>query len=283
MTFIFYIYELLKGFLKRLREDHVSAYASQAALFMLMAFIPLLMLILNLIRYTPVSEEFLMEMLSNALPVSFHELAKGIITDLYQSSNGTILSLSIVFTIWSASRGILSLIRGFNSIYHIKEERNYILLRLASSLYTIIMVIGIVLMLTLMVFGNTLLGVIHRHFPLIYDAAAWLIQMRILYAPIIMTIIFVFLYHLVPNGHRSVLSFLPGALFSSVGWMLFSYFYSFYVEHFAAKSYSYGSLTILVLLMLWVYICMYIIFIGAEINMYFHTHFKFLAWKIRKS
>lgn len=100
--------------------------------------------------------------------------------------------------------------------------------------------------------------------------------------PVFMTMLFLFMYRLVPNGRKSLLSYLPGALFSSVGWLTFSFFYSYYVDHFSGRSYSYGSLTIIVLLMLWLYICMYIIFIGAEINIYFYMHFRHMRRRIRK-
>lgn len=282
MVVIIYFYRLISGFLSHLRKDHISAFASQAALFMIMALFPMLILILNIIRYTPVTKIFLLETAMNIVPAPFKELARTIIVDLYQSSSGTLLSISIILTIWSASKGIMALIQGFASINHVKENRNYFVLRLLSSLYTVLFVAGIVTTLTLMVFGNSLLNLIHRHFPVLYDAAHWLISMRILYVPILMTMLFLFIYRLVPNGRKALLSYLPGAIFSSIGWLGFSYLYSYYVDHFAMRSYSYGSLTIIVLLMLWLYICMYIIFIGAEINNYFYRHFKFLKRRIKQ-
>lgn len=282
MKLILYIYRLITGFMARLKEDHVSAYASQAALFMIMALFPMLILILNILRYTPVTRQFLIETVMTVIPSTFEELAFTIINDVYQSANGTLLSLSVIFTVWSASRGILALIRGFTNITHTKENRNYFLLRLIASGYTVLFVLVIVLTLTLMVFGNSLLALIHRHYPLLYDAADWVVKNRGLYVPVFMTMLFLFMYRLVPNGRKSLLSYLPGALFSSVGWLAFSFFYSYYVDHFSGRSYSYGSLTIIVLLMLWLYICMYIIFIGAEINIYFYMHFRHMRRRIRK-
>lgn len=282
MIVIIYCYRQLRGFLLRLKEDHVSAYASQAALFMIMALFPVLILILNIIRYTPVTEQFLLDTVMSVVPSSFRELANTIVSDLYHTSSGTLLSISIIFTIWSASKGILALIQGFSNINHVAENRNYFVLRLIASIYTVLFVGGIVGTLTLMVFGNSLLSFINHHFPLLSDAADWLISMRILYVPVIITLLFLFMYRLVPNSHRTLFSYLPGAIFSAVGWLGFSYLYSYYVDHFAMRSYSYGSLTIIVLLMLWLYICMYIIFIGAEINNYFYIHFKFIKRKVKK-
>ena len=208
-----------------------------------------------------------------------NDMVVGIVREVYSKSIGTI-SISIIFTIWSASKGILSLIRGFSNITHVREDRNYFLLRLIASGYTVLFVIGIVATLTLMVFGNSLLSLINRHFPILYDAADYLISNRILYVPVFMTLLFLIMYRLVPNGRRSLLSYLPGAVFSSVGWITFSYIYSYYIDHYVNRAYSYGSLTVIVFLMLWLYICMYIIFIGAEINIYFYMHFKHIKRKV---
>ncbi len=191
MKLILYIYRLIIGFMVRLKEDHVSAYASQAALFMIMALFPMLILILNILRYTPVTRQFLIETVMTVIPSTFEELALTIINDVYQSANGTLLSLSVIFTVWSASRGILALIRGFTNITHTKENRNYFLLRLIASGYTVLFVLVIVLTLTLMVFGNSLLALIHRHYPLLYDAADWVVKNRGLYVPVFMTMLFV--------------------------------------------------------------------------------------------
>ena len=280
MNVIIFLYKLVVGFLNRLKKDHVSAYASQAALFMIMALFPMTILILNIIRYTPVTKEFLIEMVMTVIPASFENLVVTVVNDLYQSSNGALLSISVIFTIWSASKGMLALIRGFSNITHTKTNRNYFVLCFIAFVYTVLFIVGLVLILTLLVFGNSLQGLVDRHVPFLHDVTAWLMENRIIYAPVIMTVLFLSMYRLVPIGKRSLISYLPGALFSSVGWLVFSFFYSFYVDNYLGYSYSYGSLTLLVLLMLWLYICMYIIFVGAEINVCFYTCFQYLRRRI---
>ena len=59
---------------------------------------------------------------------------------------------------------------------------------------------------------------------------------------------------------------LPGAVFSAVGWVLFSFFYSLYVTDFPNAASLYGSLAAVCLLMLWVYFCLLILLLGAELN-----------------
>ena len=70
-----------------------------------------------------------------------------------------------------------------------------------------------------------------------------------------------------PNRKSHIFRELPGAIITAGGWLLFSYLFSYYIDNMGNYSYTYGSLAALAICMLWLYFCMYILFIGAEINM----------------
>lgn len=280
-NFIKKVYKVIYDFTDKLNEDHVYAYATQSAFFIIISAFPLLMLIFSLIRYTPVTEEFLLSAASNVMPETLKPLAESLIREIYEKTSGTVISFTAIFTVWSASKGVLAIIRGMNNVFNIKEKRNYFILRLIASLYTVLFVVGIVLSLAMVVFGNTLLSAFRKHVPILYDLVEWIIGMRILYVPVILTLLFIGLYKLIDDKKYTFMNHLPGALFSAIGWMGFSYFYSLYIDNFAGKSYAYGSLTTIVLLMLWIYICMYILFIGAEINVYFGKVIKYYRRKVK--
>lgn len=274
MKYISKYYKILKNFSRQLTLDHVNAYAAQSSFFIVIAMFPLFMLLLTLIRYTPVTEHMLMESALSIMPNTLDPLIEQIIREMYSQSNFAIISLTAVTALWSASKAILAVIRGLNSVFGIDEKRNYFHLRIVASFYTIVFIILIVLALGLMVFGNSLLRFFGRNMPLLYEFAELFISLRALYVPIIFTIAFVYLYKIVQNKEYSFFDYLPGALFTSLGWIIFSYVYSFYIDNFASSTYFYGSLTTVVLLMLWIYICMYILFIGAEINIQFKEYFR---------
>ena len=268
------IYITICDFSNQLTLDHVNAYAAQTSFFFIIAMFPLLMLLLTLIRYTPVSEEMLIESALAIMPNTIDPLIEQIINEMYDQSNFAIISITAVTALWSASKAILAIIRGLNSVFGIDEKRNYIHLRIVASFYTILILVLIVLALGLMVFGNSLLRFFDNNIPLLYELAAFIVSLRGIYVPIIFTIAFVYLYRIVPNRNYSFFDHMPGALFTSLGWIIFSYGYSSYIDNFASSTYFYGSLTTVVLLMLWVYICMYILFIGAEINIQFKEYFR---------
>ena len=262
------MYETILNFSRQLSYDHVGAYAATSSFFVIISIFPILMLLLALLRYTPVTEHFLLNSVLSITPSSLDGLIRQIVNEMYHRSNFTIISATALTALWSSSRATLSIIRGLNAVFGVNENRNYFHLRIVAVFYTVVFLIIIVLALGIMVFGNSLIEFFHSHIPPIYDISSFVLSLRMIYIPIIFTIGFIYLYGIVPNKAYSFQDRLPGAIFTAVGWITFSSAYSFYIDNFATSTYIYGSLTTVILLMLWIYFCMYILFIGAEINMW---------------
>lgn len=275
------IYKTITRFLTRLREDQVSAFAAQASFFLMLSLFPLIILLLSAIKYTPVTKGLLLSVSVELFPDALSPLLVSIIEEMYTMSSGTIISITAIAALWSASKGILSLIRGLNYIYHIEEKRNYFHLRLISSIYTFVFVIGLSLSLLLLVFGNNIVKLLEEYSPTLYAICYTLLSFKLLHMPFILTLFFIIIYKLIPLKRYKMVNLLPGALFSALGWMLFSFFYSIYVNNYANNSYMYGSLTTVIFLMLWLYIGIYIFFIGAEINLFFMNFFDNLLVKAK--
>lgn len=265
-------FSVIDGFLSKMRDDHINAYAAQSSFFIIISVFPFIMLLFNLIKYTPISENLLLNKSVSVLPKAIAPLAQTIINEMYENSSGTIISITAFLALWSASKGVLAIVGGLNNIFSTKITKNYFISRLISAFYTIIFIVAIIGSLLILVYGNSFIRFFRKHNPFVYDILQWIFSLRLLYVTTILTLLFIGLYKLGQSNKYSALSHLPGALFSAMGWFLFSYFYSIYIDNFAGNSYTYGSLTTFVLMMLWVYFCVYILFIGAEINIYFRKN-----------
>ena len=281
------IYFIIKGFTNRLKDDHISAFSAQAAFFLIMSIVPCLSLLLTLIKYLPISQTMLLDTVINVTPVPFEPLVTTILEELFAKSNGAILSVSVLVAIWSAAKGVLAIVRGLQAVYHVNESRNYFVLRFISAIYTVIFVTAIILTLLLLVFSNQIYYALKADFPTAADFISIFIKQKFLLALCLLTLFFLVVYKLVRRSNNSFISLIPGAVIAALSWIVFSYAFSVYIDKFSDFSYTYGSLTTIVLLMLWVYFCMYLLFIGAEINSYFevfieNSKHKFLK-KIRKS
>ncbi len=281
------IYFIIKGFTNRLKDDHISAFSAQAAFFLIMSIVPFLSLLLTLIKYLPISQTMLLDTVINVTPVPFEPLVTTILEELFAKSNGAILSVSVLVAIWSAAKGVLAIVRGLQAVYHVNESRNYFVLRFISAIYTVIFVTAIIVTLLLLVFSNQIYYALKTDFPTAADFISIFIKQKFLLALCLLTLFFLVVYKLVRRSNNSFISLIPGAVIAALSWIVFSYAFSVYIDKFSDFSYTYGSLTTIVLLMLWVYFCMYLLFIGAEINSYFevfieNSKHKFLK-RIKKS
>ncbi len=253
-------------------RDEITVYAAQASFFIVIAFFPFIMLLLTLIQFIPaINKSDLLAILVRIMPDMLDSLVIGIVDDLYIKSPGTILSITALVALWSAARGVMGIERGLNRIYGTFEKRNYIVRRLICSFYTLIFMVVCVVSLVLLVFGTSIQNLFVRIFPLLGSITRHVISFRSLLAMILFFVSFVGLYTVLPKKKQKPRNQIPGAAFSTVCWLLFSYAFSLYFTNFSNFSYMYGSLTAIVLLMLWLYFCICILFIGAEINCFLET------------
>jgi membrane protein len=260
------IYKIIRAFNRKVGDDFISAFSAQAAFFVIISFVPFFMLLLTLLQYLPLSESTLLETLTQIFPSSTTSLIVSTITDIYNNSSGTVISITAISALWAASRGIFAVVKGLNSVYGIRETRSNLKLRIISSVYTFIFAIMMLITLIILVFGNRVYFWIESKIPIFKNLALIIISIRTIAGLFILTLFFLFIYIVIPNRSTRVYKELPGALVSAAGWMGFSYLYSFYIDNMSNYSKMYGSLTAVVLFMLWFYFCMYILFIGGEIN-----------------
>ncbi len=255
--------------LSRLR---VPVYAANACYFIVLAVFPALLVLLGLLRYTPLEVERLGEMLDGILPEVLLAPAEELILLTYDNTSGAALGLSAVTALWSASRGIYGLLTGLNAIYDVSEDRGYIYTRLLSVVYTFAFLLVLLLTLGLHVFGTSLLGLLERSGAPFFRFLLNLIDVRFFLLLFVQTGIFCAMFMVLPNRRNRFWDSLPGAVLASLGWLVFSDLYSIYVERFARLTNVYGSVYAVALSMLWLYCCMSIVFYGGALNRYLMEH-----------
>lgn len=257
--------------IKKYISDEITVYAAQASFFIIMAAFPFTMLLLSIIQVIPsISQTDLLELLGPIIPHQFSQILFSLVNSLYTESPIALLSLSALAALWSASKGMLGIAKGLNRIQGDQSRRGYLMTRIICSGYTIIFILVCILSLVLLVFGDTLSRFILKVFPFLASITQYIINVRTLLS--LGTLIFCFtgLYTFVPNRELHWREQIPGALFSTLCWIGISFGFSIYFRYFNQFSYTYGSLTAVVLLMLWLYCCICTLFLGAEIN-YFYS------------
>lgn len=258
------IYRLQKTIRSFVSEAEVGTYASGAAFFLFLSLIPMVMIVSGILPYDALKGGESIKISQAVIPEKIYVFLLGII-DSYHGNNMTLLSVSALIVVWSASKGVLALIRGLNHIYEVEESRGYLRLRIKAAFYTLFILLAILLSAGILVFGNTLADWLipdRGMVAMLWHMFGWI---RHLLVAAMISVVFCTLYCLLPNHQLSWQSHYPGAAFTSVFWTLYSFGFSIYVDYFGGFS-MYGSLTTIVIVMIWLYFCMYIFFAGALVN-----------------
>lgn len=259
-------FALLKNLYLRFRDDEVPALGAQLAYYLVLSFFPFLIFLLTLSSYLPFDGEKVIAGLSGLLPAESYNLTAGIIRHAVGARSGTLLPFGMAATVWAASNGVLALIRGINKAYDIRETRPFWKVRGISILFTIALALSIILAFAMLVFGRMLgefiFGIMGISAVFTY---AWNIFRYLITLALLMPV-FVSLYLIMPNRRLSIKQVLPGSMFSSLGWVLASMLFSYYVDSFRNYSTMYGSIGGIIILLVWLYLSSVIILLGGEIN-----------------
>lgn len=256
-------------------RDEMTVYAAQASFFSIIAAFPFLMLLLALVQFIPpITKANLLQLVITVVPntLEMNSVIVNVIDDLYTTTPVAVLSVSALAALWSSSRGMLSIEKGLNRVFGQQKKRGYLMTRIICTGYTIVFMIICILSLVLLVLGNSIQNFLYRHFPVIGEITQYIITFRSMLI-LILTVCFALVYTYVPSKKQHFLRQFPGAVFSTVGWISFSFIFSIYFNNFGNFSVTYGGLTAIVLLMLWLYTCICILFFGAEIN-YFYSEYR---------
>lgn len=274
----------IKGYALRVMDvvssHHTGAYAAQAAYFFVLSMIPIILLLLTMVQFTSLTKDYIMNAVLQAFPTTVEGLIESIVDQVY-SQSGTIIPITVLVALWSAGRGVLSITNGLNCVYESRETRNYVYLRIRASLYTVIFLVAIILSLALSVFGNRIAIMLNQYFPVLVRLIDTVIRSRTLITLGILTLFWDMVYKYLPNrkniGKTTMKKQLPGAIFTACAWQVISFIFSIYLDIFTGFTTMYGSLTMIILIMLWLYMCMYVILLGGEVNALLQRAIKMFA------
>lgn len=249
-------------------DDHTGAYAAMSAFFFVLSLIPIILLLLTLVQYTPLTKVDVMSVVANVVPDSITPAILAIVNQVYNQS-AAVIPITVLVAMWSAGRGVLAMTAGLNCIYKSHETRNYIFLRIRATFYTVSFLVVIVVTLVVLGFGNSISLFVEEHIPIASHVTQFMIEIRTITIFFGLIVFSLCIYKFLPNRKDRLFAQLPGAVFTAAGWLLTSFFVSKYMEIFKGFEDMYGSLTTIVLIMLWLYFSMYIMLLGGKVNVYF--------------
>ena len=250
-----------------IRRVDIFGLGAQLAYFFLLSFFPLIIFLVTLLPYLNLKQEQVFEFMADIMPLEVYKLIEGTLLEVLTRQNSGLLSIGIIGTIWSASRGINALMKALNHAYKV-EGKIGVIHRAWSLLFTVAFVVIILIALVFPVFGHQLGNLLFSYFGIgssfesVWDIIRWITP------PMMIFSIMVVMYWIVPNTtpRLKIISVIPGACFATVGWLVLTSGFSIYINNFSNYGATYGSIGGVIVLMLWLYATGILLIFGGLIN-----------------
>lgn len=262
------IYDVTIFFWKGLMEGAITTRASSLAFNFFLAFFPSIIVFLTLIPYIPVTglQETLMELLNVVLPPSTNEITFNALDDIINNTRGGLLSIGFLLALYFSTNGINSLIEAFNASYHIRENRPIIQQRILSLGLTLLLSFMLIIAMGLIIFGKFVVSYL-TEYKLITQYAGGLILYGKWFTILLVLLLGIsILFHLGPSIKSKWKLFTPGSILATLGIIITSIGFNYYINHFSQYNKIYGSIGTLMIILIWMYFNSIILLTGFELN-----------------
>lgn len=243
-------------------DASVGVYASSAAFFFFTALIPVAMLVCAILPYTSTTPDDLLTLLMRFLPATVEGFVSQVLTTAWEAATGGVIIVSLIIALWLASVSIMGLIRGFDAIYRVKKKQSYFVMRGFSCLYMLVFMVIIAGLMFLLMYGRAI-----EHTLSSNSNPALMTFVTYAIAALLLEVIFQCCYAFLPSERQPFKKQWIGAVFSAIVWTLTSYGYALYVSWPGAYS-MYGNFATIIITLIYAYLMIYILLMGAEINAY---------------
>ncbi|OOM79785.1 hypothetical protein CLPUN_14660 [Clostridium puniceum] len=250
----------------KIKKDDVFALSSQLAYYLVLSFFPFMVFLMTLVGFSRLSSSDVLKDLNVMLPKSVLELTQSTIREIFDKQYKGLLWVSIFLMVWTSSSAFKAVIKSVNKAYDLEEDRSFIKLSIISMLGIFGLAIIIILALGMLVFGNVIGEYIINYYSLYKLIIILWNIFRYAFMIVVMIFIFIAIYKLAPAKRLTWKEVIPGSVFSTLGWILISFVFSFYIDNFNNYSRFYGSLGAVFILMTWMFIISIIFILGVEIN-----------------
>ena len=260
-----------------LRPMQIPLHSAHTCFFLILSLFPMLLLLLGVLQYTDFGAKELLSLAEGFLPEALLPIAQMLIDASLGHSSGTVISVSVLATLWSASRGMYGLLSGLWAVQEKPRAHRYWKDRLISMLYTLFFLLAMVTILMLHVFGSAILDFLRMTTIPAVMAVMDMVDLRFFLLLFLQTALFSMVYAWLPGRSNRLSQCIPGALVASLGWMIYSKLFTLYVVHFTKFSNIFGSIYAMASGKLWLYFCTCLLFYGAALNRLLQEkNFKFL-------
>lgn len=244
-------------------DNKVGRNAAAMTYYLLFAMFPFFIFVTSLLGLLHLPTLTLDGQITRFLPedvVVFLNLA---IEHITKSSNNALLTFGLVFSVWFPLRAVSNLMEAINDIYGEEKSGSH---SIRTAILTALTIVLIPAMLLLLLLGERVLGFVGEYIPISAEFITGWSRMR--FVPMAAALLFMLsaVYFFSPSKIQKVRYILPGAVLSMGVWMFFSLIFSYYVDHMGRYSIIYGSIGVIIALLVWMDWSMIAMLMGAVFN-----------------
>jgi membrane protein len=275
------LYAIVKTLSKKLYQDEIPDRANAVAFNFILAIFPAIIFLFTLIPYVSVyfpsiTTESIMMFLSEQLPLSMYEVIGSTVLDIISIQRGGLLSFGFVLSAYLSTNGMIALMRAFNACYKTNENRGAIKTRLIATALTFNIAVSLLLAILLLVVGQFVLDYISANLSEIgwididYFTVHILHIIRFAVIFIVFYLVISSTYYFGPAIHYNWRFFSVGSAVATILILIVSYVFSYYITNFGTYNKIYGSIGVLIALMIWIQLITILLLAGYELNASIH-------------
>ncbi|MGY3765911.1 YihY/virulence factor BrkB family protein [Vagococcus vulneris] len=247
-------------------DAEIRIYSIVITYYLLLAFFPLLIAVGNILPFLNISQEHVLLYIQELLPSAIYHFMEETIDNLLTTSNGGLLSISAIGTIWAVSKGINGIQISLNKAYGLSKSKMQLLHRLFSFLMVFLLLFVITLLLIIMGFGQVILEYLLPRLGLPESILTTFIRLRWPVTSTVLFVILLMLFYFVPAVKVHIKAIIPGAIFTTISWMAVTQFFGIYLKFFVKRINSYGFIGGFIIFILWLNIASKLIITGGVLN-----------------
>ncbi len=263
-------FQALKATVQEFQRDDALGLAAQLAYYLILALFPFILVLVSLMGTfgSPELASTVLGYFRQVMPQPAYELIDKYTSDIIsgQAKAPELFTFGILFTIWSASGAFAALINALNRAYDVQETRPFWKVRGMAILMTlglsVLILVGVLLLVVGEPIGRTIASVfgLDKLFLLVWDIVRWPVAL------FFMVFTVALLYYFAPDVNQPFRWITPGGLIGVLLWVLASAAFNFYVDNFGSYNKTYGSIGVVIILLLYLYISSLTILFGATLN-----------------
>lgn len=258
--------------IKHFQRAEMGPQSAQLAYYVLLALFPILLALGNIIPLLPIPTDQVLQYVEMGVPAEVSDVLLPILKGYLEGGSGGVVSIGIIVSIWPASKAFNVFQKVLNKVYDAKVRKNFIFARIFSFLTAILMISMVGVVAFIFVFGKEILQLLQNFFPInlavisTFESLRWVVTFGIL------MLIMAFVYYFVPNVKWPFKFALPGAVFTTIGFLLVSQLFSLYISFVGKQAPGSGAVGVFIVLMIWLYLLGNVFILGGIINVIFYDY-----------